>query len=116
MSTPARRRSVLAITCLSLGLTLGCSASETTNTSVPHTGTGGAAPSLGGASANGGSAGSKATGGTSGAGGSTNAGGQTSAGTNPCNQGLACTGIGQCSNPPSPYRSCQCNGGKYSCV
>lgn len=117
MSTAARRRSVLAITCLSLGLTLGCSASETTNTSLPHTGTGGA-PSTAGSNATGGSAsvGGRTNGGAPGAGGSTNAGGQTSTGTNPCNQGLACSGIGQCSNPPSPYRSCQCNGGKYSCV
>jgi len=114
MSTPARRRTVLAISSLSLGLALGCSASETNNT-TDHTG---GAPSTSVSNGTGGATnvGGRTSGGTTGAGGSTNAGGQTSPSTNPCSQGAACTGIGQCLTPDRPLARCQCNGGKYSCT
>ncbi len=56
MSTPARRRLVLVISSLSLGLTLGCSASETTNTVAYTAGgtvaTGGQNGTSGGGAAN----------------------------------------------------------------
>lgn len=111
MSTPIRRNLVLSITSLTMGLVLGCSASETTNTLAP------------------GSGGSKATGGQTGtngganAGGPTGSGGASSTGSNSaaagaptgCAQDAPCTGLGQCT-PAPPSTLCRCNGGKYSCT
>jgi hypothetical protein len=118
MSTPARRRAILAITSLSLGLTLGCSASETNN-SVDHTATGGAAPSGaggGGARATGGSptAGGKANGGSSSVAGGANCSQPPAGGDTGCYQGAACTGLNQCTAAP-PCTRCQCNARVYYC-
>ncbi len=70
MSTPIRRNLVLSITSLTIGLVLGCSASETTNTLAP------------------GSGGSNATGGQTGinSGGTSNGGAPLTGGTNGCSR------------------------------
>lgn len=115
MSTPARRRLVLVISSLSLGLTLGCSASETTNTVAYTAGgtvaTGGQNGTSGGGAANaGGKGGVAATGGASAIVCDTTTGAAGAASVLCALCGI-CTGLGTtCTAAGVTYK---CNGGRY---
>ena len=106
MSAPVGRVSVLAITSLTLGLALGCSAVETTNTLRPHSG---------GSNATGGRSGANATGGRNGGGNTSQGGASTTSGTTTCVQGASCAGLPSTCNPNAGTTVCTCTNGRYRC-
>jgi hypothetical protein len=93
------------------GLVVGCSASETDNT-TDAPGTGGRFVATGGATTNSGGSTNRASGGTTSAGGTRATGGTAS--TALCVANATCTGTTTCTN--SSGATCTCNRGRWRCL